>query len=424
MKNFALVDCNNFFVSCERVFNPKLIGKPVVVLSSNDACVIARSNEAKAIGIKMGEPAYMCKDIFKRYNVIALSANFTLYSDMSNRVMQTLAKYSTDIEVYSIDEAFLYLPKYTDIPDYFTHYSHFMKKKVKQHTGIPVSIGIAPTKTLAKVASHIAKKSSHHQGVFDIANINDEILKSFKIEDVWGIGYRYKKLLHKNNVFNVYDFKNLKDSWVKENMKIPGLKTLHELRGISCIELDDSHENKKSIMVSRAFGRNVTDINDLKEALSIYITSAAQKLRKQNQICGSMTIIACYTNFMDSQRFYNFYTIPLSIATSYTPTLISMANLGLEKIFKKAVNYKKIGIRLDDFYENDFIQMNSLVNLPVNLNKQSSIIKVIDNINSKLGPNKVCFAVSKNKNSTWQTKKEMKSPSFTTSWKDILTIKI
>lgn len=427
MKHFALVDCNNFFVSCERIFNPKLIGRPVVILSSNDACVIARSNEAKALGIKMGEPAFKCKEIFKNYNIIVYSSNFSLYGDISGRVMQTLTEYSTNIEIYSVDEAFLFFPKYENIPDYFTHYSQYVRKKVKQQTGIPVSIGIGSTKTLAKIANHIAKKNPEHKGVFDICNHpkTDEILKNFKIEDVWGIGYRYTKFLQNNGIFNAYDFKNSDESWVRKNMKITGLKTLLELRGTECFGIQESPEKKKSICVSRAFGKNVTDINELKEALSLHITTAAEKLRKQNNICGIINIFVCYTNYMEPYRFYDSGTIRLDIATSYTPALISAAFSCLEKIYKETVLYKKIGIILDDFYETDFIQMNTFINIPVNLNKQSLIMKTIDNVNSKLGRNKVYFAVSsKNKNHIWQNRRDRKSPSYTTSWNEILTIKI
>src|SRR5579885_1040919 len=306
MKHFVLVDCNNFFVSCERIFNPTLLGKPVVVLSSNDACVIARSNEAKALGIAMGVPAYECKYIFARHKVIVCSANFPLYGDISSRVMQTLAEFCTDIEVYSVDESFLVLPDYetqstnfTNKDTFYTDYMRYIKTEVKKHTGIPVSIGKGPTKTLAKIANAIAKKNLQYNGVFDITNhpALDAILASMDVGDIWGVGYRYTKLLKSRGIRTIADFKNLDERWVRKHMTINGLKTLYELRGMPCIELQDIQPDKQSITVSRSFGQQVTTLPQLQEAVAQYVTQAAEKLRNQRMIAHHITVFITFTHY-------------------------------------------------------------------------------------------------------------------------------
>lgn len=431
MKRFVLADCNNFFVSCERVFNPKLVGKPVVVLSSNDACVIARSNEAKKLGIAMGQPAYQCKDIFRKHKVIVYSANFALYGDMSSRIMQTLTEYSTDIEVYSVDEAFLHFPgllkEYTTIDqerEYYTKYAHFVKQKVRQKIGIPISIGLGPTKTLAKIANHIAKKNSEYNGVFDITQHpdSDAILQKIDVSDIWGIGYRYAKLLYNHNIKNAYQLTNCSDTWIRKQLTINGLKTALELRGQSCLDLQDVPDPKKSITVSRMFGKNVTELQELKEGIAYHCSIAAEKLRSQQVIAGVVTVFVCFTNYYDSQRFYNSHTIQLPIPTAYTPTIIASAHACLEKLFKKGLIYKKVGIILDDFYAANFIQMNTFCALP-DVPKQTEIMKTVDTINRKLGKNKVFFAAI-GINQKWHTKRVFKSPAYTTNWNELLTIKI
>ncbi|HSW75569.1 MAG TPA: Y-family DNA polymerase [Candidatus Saccharimonadales bacterium] len=417
MKKFALVDCNNFFVSCERIFNPTLIGKPVVVLSSNDACVIARSNEAKKLGIKMGEPAFKCADIFKKYNVIVFSANFALYGDISSRVHQTLQEYATDIEIYSVDEAFLFLPEY-DV----TQYCKYIRQKVKQKVGIPVSIGIGPSKTLAKVANGIAKK--RQDGVFDIGqrSDSDEILKTVDISDIWGIGYNYRAKLNAHKIFNAYELKNCDEKWARKNLSINGLRTVLELRGISCLDLQEHAEPKKSITVSRAFGKNVTQLQELKEALACHVTTAAEKLRNQGVACKVLSIFLCYIpNFEDYHPFYKYASRHFIVATSYTPELLKEAYIALESIFKKGLIYKKIGVILDDFIACQEIQLGLFNTLPNP--KNATLMKTVDTINTKLGRNKVFYAAAGTKQE-WQTRKAKKSRAFTTSWNELLTIKI
>lgn len=428
MTFFALVDCNNFFVSCERVFNPKLANKPVVVLSSNDACVIARSNEVKSLGVKMGEPYFSCKDLLAAHQAAVFSSNFALYGDMSCRVMQTLTKFALDIEKYSIDEAFLCVEQNgssdLSIEDCIK-YAKKIKHKVKQNTGIPVSVGIGATKTLAKIANYLAKKNSK-QGVFVLSEkqspeLFDDILKNFAVEDIWGIGRKYAKKLKSYQINNAYDLKQANDNWVKKNLTINGLKTVLELRGVSCLNLEEI-EDKKSITVSRSFGKNINNIAQLKEALASYVSTAAEKLRKQNSTAGAITVFICYADYGIAQRYYDSFYLELSLCTSYTPDLINQANICLDKIYKNAVLYKKIGVILSNLYPQKQVQYNLFKNIP-DLKKHQSLMKTLDDLNLKFGRDQVFFGACGLEHD-WQNRKNFKSPSFTTNWHDILTIKI
>lgn len=264
MKRYLLIDCNNFFVSCERVFNPTLRNRPVVVLSSNDGCVIARSNEAKALGIKMGEPFFECRDLIEKHNVIYYSANFALYSDLSSRVMQILLQYAQDLEIYSIDEAFMHIDEHTDNArfndTYYTQYATFLVKKIKQCTGLPISIGIGPTKTLAKLASSIAKKNPTYSGVFDITPYGqqeiDTLLATIEVTEIWGIGRRYGRFLTERGIKTVKAFKYADERWVRKHMTVVGLKTLWEINGKPCLsigQISSDNEATQSITVSRFF---------------------------------------------------------------------------------------------------------------------------------------------------------------------------
>lgn len=428
MLKFALVDCNNFFVSCERVFNPSLLKKPVVVLSSNDACVIARSNEAKALGIAMGVPAFKCKDIFKKHDVKIYSSNFALYGDMSARVMQVLTSLATDIEIYSVDEAFLYLPSPTNEHSYWAgHHSKYamhIKEQVFKNTGIPVTIGIGPTKTLAKVATKIAKKKAYLKNVLDISDVPDidPILASIDIKDVWGIGSRYAKLLRGKGITNARDFKYICENWVKKNMTVVGLKTLLELRGISCLSLYDAPPAKQSITVSRSFGKNVSTLHELKEATAAYMLTAAEKLRNQNAIASRVTVFLVYTQYFEHNRFYNATSLDLFTATSYSPTLIKAAHCCLEDLFKPGFTYKKVGVMVSDLGSQSSIQMNIYFKASDSV-KEAKVMKALDKVNKKLGRNKLTVAAAGFKRE-WKMKQAKKSACFTTNWNELLTIKL
>lgn len=427
MKSIALMDCNNFFVSCERIFNPKLIAKPVVVLSSNDACIIARSNEAKALGIPMGAPLFEYERLLKKNNVYILSANFTLYADISARVMQTVSNLVTEIEIYSIDEAFFYLPIFDNKikntnENFYSEYAKYIRGKVQKNIGIPISIGIGTSKTLAKIANKIAKK--RNDGVFDITNHNDidNILKETNVKEIWGIGRSYAKKLNKNGIYNALQLIYTDSRWIKKNLSICGLKTILELKGTACIS-QINYEIKSSICVSRSFGRNVSSLNELKESLSNHMTIAAEKLRKQGSLTSNISIFICYRNYQDSQIFYKFSNIDLSIASDFTPTLIEYSHNCLEKIYKPNLIYKKAGVILSSFISKDNMQLSTLMSLSKNFDKQNKMIKTIDKINNKLGTNKVFFA-SSGILRKWDAKQSRKSQKYTTSWNELLTIKI
>lgn len=436
MRRFFLVDCNNFYVSCERVFNPTLHKKPVVVLGSNDACVIARSNEAKALGIPMGAPAFECASLFKKHNVIVYSANFALYGDMSNRVMQILAEFSTDIEIYSVDEAFLFISRHSTpyaVPDmphseknHYLNYAYFLRKEVQQRTGIPVSIGIGPTKTLAKVAHKLAKKNPPYNGAFDITDhpALDTLLESIDIGDVWGIGSRYARLLQSKKIFNARQFKYMDDRWVRKHMTIGGLKTLLELRGTSCLPLEDCPEPKQSISVSRLFGKKITNIQYAKEALASYTACAAEKLRAQNSLASHITVFVLTSRYHEPQNYFWSTGCILPVASSYTPHLITAAYKCLEELFKPGLLYKKVGVLLSDLVPADSMQMNIAINdAPVTTNKQNSIIKAVDKLNTRWGRNTVFFAAAGTAQ-PWKMHQAQKSACYTTNWHELLTIQL
>jgi DNA polymerase V len=458
MNRIALVDCNNFFVSCERVFNPTLNGKPVVVLSSNDACIIARSNEAKKLGIKMGQAAWECRDILVRNKVLVYSSNFTLYGDMSARVMDILTQHAADIEIYSVDEAFLVFPTpfLENNHTYYTDYAINLRSTVKQHLGLPVSIGIGPTKTLAKIAGDIAKK--RNDGVFDITNYTDypthgpktvvcgdpgkksthasmlsnsefsgdkinNIFQSIDVRDIWGIGWRYAEKLYARGIKTVFDFVQCDERWVKKNLTINGLRTLLELRGTPCFDLHTQPEPRQSLTVSRLFGRNVTAFKELQEGIATHISIATEKLRTQKMKARHLMVFAVYTQYQDSARHYRSAQCSLPFATSYTPDFLKAGTECLRTLFQKGFTYKKVGVIIDELVPEDAVQLHTFHALPMQLEKQTSLMKTIDRINVKMGKNKVLYASAGTKKE-WKNKQEKKSPAYTTNWHELLTIKI
>ena len=424
-KRIVLVDCNNFFVSCERVFDPSLIGKPVVVLSSNDGCVVARSNEAKALDIPMGAPAFQYADLFKKHNVILFSSNFSLYGDMSSRVMQIVAQEATEIEVYSVDEAFLHIVDFGHEQDtaYYAARAQLMIRKVKQYTGIPISVGIGPTKTLAKIANKIAKKNPQFAGCFDITDHpdSDAWLEKIPVGDVWGVGRRYAKMLIANNITTARALKYAPDEWVRKKMTINGLRMVHELRGIPCYKIDEEVEPNQSITVSRSFGKPVTTLQHLQEAVSTHAASGARKLRKQELIAGHVTVFVIIRYYQDDQRYFDSVGLSLPVSSSYSPDIISAAKKCVKKLYKSGAIYKKVGIILNDLVDQNCLQM-SLYEPGKDFSKQSGAMAAFDRVTTKWGTDKLTFAAT-GVDHPWQVKKEKKSPCFTTSWQELLTIK-
>lgn len=417
-KRFFLVDCNNFFVSCEQVFNPRLIGKPVVVLSNNDGCVVSRSQEAKALGIAMGEAVFKIEPLIKRHNVQVLSSNFSLYADMSARVMQTLAGLSADMEIYSIDEAFLFAPYTKDYDAYGRH----MRALVRKHTGIPVSIGIAPTKTLAKVANKFVKRRPELQGVFDITEHPqiDQLLASLPVQEVWGVGYRYGRMLVQNRITTIKDLKYAPDAWVRKHMTILGLKTVLELRGIPCLNLIDHVPAKQSITVSRSFGKLVSERRSLEEAIASHTIRAAQKLRREKEVAALITVYITTSRYHDHDQYYNAASYNFLTPTDYTPYLLDGASACLDEIFKQGYLYKKVGIMLSHLVAAEHRQLD-LFNTYPDLSKQAELMRTYDRILSKFGSHSLSY-VSAGVNPLWKAKRLRKSPHYTTNWHEILTV--
>ena len=344
-KKIALIDCNSFYVSCERLFKPSLIRKPVIVLSSNDGCIISRSNEAKALGIKMGDPYFKAKEIIKKNNVHVFSSNYSLYGDMSRRVMKTLKYFGTEIEVYSIDEAFLDL---TGISDELVElFGKKIRNTILEWTGIPTSIGIASTKTLSKVANHIAKKEK--SGVISLINAKDidTILEKININDVWGVGRQLTKFYIANNISNAKQLKNISNTWIKKSSNVLSSRTAMELRGISCISLETHQIKRKSCCVSRSFGKKVEKFQDLRESITTHCLNAAEKIRSESLLAKSITILIRTSPFQNKEIYYsNSKTIDFPIATDNSIEIVKTALIGLKSIFKEGFQYQKSGITL------------------------------------------------------------------------------
>ncbi len=420
-KVFALADCNSFYASCERVFNPKLNNKPVVVLSNNDGCIITRTNEAKALGIKMGEPLFKAKKIIEKYNVKVFSSNYTLYGSMSNRVMKILEQFFPNIEIYSIDEAFMEISSLKKIYNY-SKYAMQIRQIIFQWTGIPVSIGIGETKTLAKVANHIVKDNPKIKGVFDITKIKNKnaILKKIKIKKVWGIGNKLSQLLIKNNINNAYEFIQQDNGWIRKNINILGLKTKMELNGIPCYELENNFKLKKSCCVSRSFGKKINHIKDMREAVSTYITRAAEKIRNEGLVANNINLYIRTSpfNINSEKRYINSISIPLDFPTNNTIILNKTVLNGLNKIFKKGYLYQKAGIVLSGLETKD-----TDLNLFKKNNKKDNVLMTtFDSINQKYGKNSLRIA-SEGVKKKWLMKRSKCSSNFTTNLKDLLKVK-
>ncbi len=419
---YALADCNNFYVSCEKVFNPSLNGKPVIVLSNNDGCVVSRSNEAKALGIKMGEPAFKIVDLIEKNNVAVFSSNYVLYGDMSQRVMNTLATFTPDIEIYSIDEAFLKLHTLKNIN--FLDYAYKIRNTIKRYTGIPISIGLAMTKTLAKVANHIAKKNPKYNGVYiiDSEEKRIEALKSIEIADIWGIGRQYSKFLERYKVKTGYDFTLLPPNWVKQKMTVVGLRTQKELSGIPCIDLEYEVPRKKAICTSRSFANMVSDLNTIEEAISYFASSCAYKLRKEESVA-QLLMVFIRTNFFrkDLEQYASVRTITLPVPTNSSIEIVSYALYALKSIYKPDYEYKKAGVIVSGISPDNQIQTSLFDS--IDRGKHNNLMKTMDMINNKYGKNTIRLAAL-GCGRRLKMRQEKISPFYTTRWEDIITVKV
>ena len=380
MKSIAIIDVNNFYVSCERVFNPKLENKPVVVLSNNDGCAISRSNEAKALGIKMGTPWFKLKEFAKQENVTALSSNYTLYLDMSHRVMTLLSKFSPEQEIYSIDESFLDLTSFKSKD--LIQYSQQIKTKIKQWTGLPVSIGIGSTKTLSKLANHIAKKNSSFKGVCNLNVMDNDTLETWMshipVNEVWGVGRSLAPKLNQLGIISVLDLKLADPDYIRQQFSIVLEKTVRELNGVMCMELKDVEEPNKEIMVSRSFGRRVKDKEELIEAITSYTSRAAERMRKQESVATSIYVYIRTSPHDDKKQYANGVNIPLFQPSDDSMVLTNAALLGLDYIYREGFDYQKAGVTLCHLASKHKMQGN-LFNDTIS----HSRMKIMDTINQR-----------------------------------------
>jgi DNA polymerase V len=415
MPVIALVDCNNFFVSCERVFNPKLKNRPVVVLSNNDGCAISRSNEAKKLGIKMGAPYFQFKDLASQHGVIVLSSNFGLYSEMSRRVMETISQFSPQVEYYSVDEAFFILPTNISDPD---EYGHLIRNTILRWTGIPVSVGLAQTKTLAKLANEYTKTHNPEVGVLDFSSLTlpdlDQRLSLIPVTEIWGIGRQQGLTLHMYQVKSVLDFKHLDPKFVQQKFTITGLRTHQELHNISCLQVNTKSNPQKSMIVSRSFGQPIYAQKDLLQALASHTAKAAEKLRQKELKTTSLTIY-----ITNKKTFSRSKTIQLPEPTNFTSDLIKHIPEALNHIFEPSIIYKKAGIVCSKLISAAQTQLN-LLDLDSHGPKKEMHF-ALDAINRKYGHNTLQF-LSQGISKKWLMKQEKKSPNYLSSWTDLAKI--
>ena len=418
-QSIALIDCNSFYASCERIFNPKLLGKPIVVLSNNDGCIITRSTEAKALGIKMGEPYFKAKNIIKKNNVKVFSSNYALYGDISQRVMEILLGFSPEVEIYSIDEAFLSFRGFKNY-ELLTYCKH-IRKIIKQWVGIPVSIGVGPTKTLSKIANHLAKKNNAYEGVCilkDKKNI-DEVLNETRIEDVWGVGRRLSKFLKKYNVGNAKQFLLLNRGWVRKNMGVVGERIQLELYGISCLDLELLPNSKKSCCVSRSFSYPVEKIEELKESIANYGSKVAEKIREEGLIAQSMSIFVLTNHFNKKEKQYsNSIKLQLDYPTNDSKLIVKKAIEGIKRIYKEGYRYKKAGIILYELHNSSSVRGLLDYDRP----RSDSLMKSLDEINYRYGDSTLILAAEGIKKN-WQMRREKASPCYTTSFDQLMIVK-
>jgi DNA polymerase V len=420
VKMYALVDGNNFYVSCERVFQPGLDGKPVVVLSNNDGCIIARSDEAKALGIPMGAPFHQWQGVLKKYRGAWFSANFPLYGDMSRRMNECLRRFSSHLELYSIDETFLDLSGFSEkelsdlgkeIPPY-----------VKKHIGIPVSVGAGPSKTLAKLANRIAKKIPGYQGSFCGPGHGDFefYLDNLPCDDIWGIGYRLAKRLSLNGIRDARAFKYASPDFVRKLISVTGARTQQELWGIPCLSFEEINPPRKQILCSRSFGRKVTSPEELSEAIASYVTRAAEKLRSEKQLAGKLMVFVTTNRFSTRDLQYRSSApVSLTVPTADTGDLITHALSALRSIYRPGYRYHKAGVLLHELIPENMLQGHLFS--PLYSATSENLQRTIDRINFEYGSGTVRHAALGNKG-TWKMKSAYRSPAYTTRWDQLLRI--
>ncbi len=417
---FALVDCNNFYASCERLFRPDLANKPVVVLSNNDGCIIARSNEAKTLGIGMGTPYFKQQALIRKHDIAVFSSNYPLYGDMSQRVMDVLMRLEPDVEVYSIDEAFIRFPAGT-VADLENHI-RFIKTTVQKHTGIPVSIGLGPTKTLAKIANRFAKKTPSAAGTFSMTDPQHikSLLAAVDVGDIWGIGRRHAARLKRHGINTALALQNCADTWIRKQLTVTGMRTVTELRGVPCISLEKAPPAKKSVCTSRSFGRMVTSLADLQEAVATYTAQAAYKLRSKGLRTTVVDVFIRTNSFKkDEPQYCNRRTFLLEAPSSHTATLTKIALAALKAMYRPGYRYQKAGVL---FYDLVPAGREQLRLFEETVPRGDSLMDAVDAINERWGRNTIQFAAA-GLAKKWHFKQLKKSPAYTTCWSELPTAK-
>ncbi|MBN1126237.1 MAG: Y-family DNA polymerase, partial [Sedimentisphaerales bacterium] len=411
-KVFALVDCNNFYASCEQVFAPRLRGKPIVVLSNNDGCIVARSKQARALGIGMGVPAFEAEDILKKHNVEVLSSNYALYADMSGRVMETLSTLTPRLEIYSIDEAFLDL---TGMTEDRQAYGHKIRDRVRKWTGLEVSVGIGRSKTLAKVANKLAKRSAKADGVLDLTDSPwlDQALEQIKVEDVWCIGHASAKALQSRGITTARALRNTDIAWIRKRFGVNGVRTVYELRQVDCYKIDDNPPAKQGVTVSRSFGQAVEQFEPLCQAVATFVTRAAEKLRQERQAAQYMTIFVMTNRFSRIGRYFNSETVRFLRPTSDTGELLQEAMDSVRRLFREGYRFKRAGVILQGLVDENKVQ--GLLFDPVDRFKSHRLMQAIDGINNRPDLS-IRWAAQGLEQPSWQSRCCRRSKRYTTCW--------
>jgi len=420
---YALIDCNNFYASCEQVFDPSLLNRPVVILSNNDGCIIARSKEAKRLDIPMGSPEFKIRPLIKKHDVVIRSSNYALYGDMSRRVMETLQSCTPNLEVYSIDEAFAELSE--GYMDSLEAYGQFIRKRVLKWTGIPVSVGIAPTKTLAKIANETAKKYPSLNGVLvlDHRDKAEKVLNRIPVGDVWGVGRKYAKTLQKHGIQTALELTRQPDSWIRNTMKVTGLRTVWELRGKPCLSVEQTVEPRKGILSSRSFGQPVRNAEDLKEAVTLFASRAAEKLRAQESVAGTITVTLVADKYADHNGQYKFgISVNLPNSTADTTIFSAVSKMVVDQLFDFSKTYKKAWVMLTGIVPESEIQA-ELFNPSGYSSRQHKLMESMDAVNARFGKQTMMIAgAGVGSNQSWRMKQEHLSPRYTTRWDELMNV--
>lgn len=423
---YALVDVNSMYCSCERVFNPALVGKPVVVLSNNDGCAIARSNEAKALGIKMGTPWFQLKDMVNKHGLIALSSNYTLYANLSDRFTSVLRDFSPNVEVYSIDEVFLSLNGLQRLWSSHTEMGHAMKNRVYRDCMLPVCVGFGNSKTLAKLGNHVAKKRTEYQGVCDLASMSvrelDTLMGSIDVFDVWGVGRRIGEKLQGLGITTAKGLRDASPKWIRSHFSVVLERTVDELNKVPCLELEEIAPPKQQIICSKSFGNPVLTLDELRESVSAYASRAAEKLREQDSVCGAIQVFIMTNRFRpQDDQYSNSMTICLESPTDDTRSLVGAATAALRRLYRPGFSYKKAGVMLSDISSKGITQL-SLFDGNRAPARSSTLMETLDVLNQRFGRNTVTLA-SNGVKQRWQAKFERRTPRYTTRWDELPKVK-